>query len=198
MYVISRQAKIERESSETKIDISINLDGSGKYECNTGIGFFDHMLCLFAKHGLLDLYVTVVGDLNVDSHHTIEDVGIVLGSVIKEAMNGKEGIKRYGTSFVPMDETLATVSLDLSGRAYLVFEGDFTVDLIGSFDTEMVEEFFRAIAVNAGITLHARVLYGENNHHMVEALFKAFGKALSEALTYDDRIKGVLSTKGCL
>lgn len=196
--MISRQAKIERESSETKIDISINLDGSGKYECNTGIGFFDHMLCLFAKHGLLDLYVTVVGDLNVDSHHTIEDVGIVLGSVIKEAMNGKEGIKRYGTSFVPMDETLATVSLDLSGRAYLVFEGDFTVDLIGSFDTEMVEEFFRAIAVNAGITLHARVLYGENNHHMVEALFKAFGKALSEALTYDDRIKGVLSTKGCL
>ncbi|MBU3130228.1 imidazoleglycerol-phosphate dehydratase HisB [Clostridium tagluense] len=198
MYVISRQAKIERESSETKIDISINLDGSGKYECNTGIGFFDHMLCLFAKHGLLDLYVAVAGDLNVDSHHTIEDVGIVLGSVIKEAMKGKDGIKRYGTSFVPMDETLATVSLDLSGRAYLVFEGDFTVDLIGSFDTEMVEEFFRAVAVNAGITLHARVLYGKNNHHMVEALFKAFGKALSEALTYDDRIKGVLSTKGCL
>ncbi|GCD11957.1 imidazoleglycerol-phosphate dehydratase HisB [Clostridium tagluense] len=196
--MISRQSKIERESSETKIDISINLDGSGKYECNTGIGFFDHMLCLFAKHGLLDLYVAVAGDLNVDSHHTIEDVGIVLGSVIKEAMKGKEGIKRYGTSFVPMDETLATVSLDLSGRAYLVFEGDFTVDLIGSFDTEMVEEFFRAVAVNAGITLHARVLYGKNNHHMVEALFKAFGKALSEALTYDDRIKGVLSTKGCL
>nr|WP_233439859.1 imidazoleglycerol-phosphate dehydratase HisB [Clostridium tagluense] len=195
---MSRQSKIERESSETKIDISINLDGSGKYECNTGIGFFDHMLCLFAKHGLLDLYVAVAGDLNVDSHHTIEDVGIVLGSVIKEAMKGKEGIKRYGTSFVPMDETLATVSLDLSGRAYLVFEGDFTVDLIGSFDTEMVEEFFRAVAVNAGITLHARVLYGKNNHHMVEALFKAFGKALSEALTYDDRIKGVLSTKGCL
>lgn len=196
--MISRQAKIGRESSETKIDISINLDGSGKYECNTGIGFFDHMLCLFAKHGLLDLYVAVAGDLNVDSHHTIEDVGIVLGSVIKEAMKGKEGIKRYGTSFIPMDETLATVSLDLSGRAYLVFEGDFTVDLIGSFDTEMVEEFFRAVAVNAGITLHARVLYGKNNHHMVEALFKAFGKALSEALTYDDRIKGVLSTKGCL
>ena len=153
---------------------------------------------LFAKHGLLDLYVKVEGDLNVDSHHTIEDVGIVLGSVIKEAMKGKEGIKRYGTSFVPMDETLATVSLDLSGRPYLVFEGNFTVDRLGSFDTEMVEEFFRAVAVNAGITLHARVLYGKNNHHMVEALFKAFGKALSEALTYDERIKGVLSTKGCL
>ena len=196
--MIQRQSKIVRESKETKIDISINLDGSGKYEGDTGIGFFDHMLCLFAKHGLLDLSVNVEGDLNVDSHHTIEDVGIVLGSAIKEAMKGKEGIKRYGTSFVPMDETLATVSLDLSGRPYLVFEGNFTVDRLGSFDTEMVEEFFRAIAANSGITLHARVLYGKNNHHMVEALFKAFGKALSEALTYDKRIKGVLSTKGCL
>jgi len=196
--MISRQAKIVRESKETKIDISINLDGSGKYEGDTGIGFFDHMLCIFAKHGLLDLYVAVLGDLNVDSHHTIEDVGIVLGCVIKEAMRGKEGIKRYGTSFVPMDETLATVSLDLSGRPYIVFQGEFTVDKLGSFDTEMVEEFFRAVAINSGITLHARVLYGKNNHHIAEALFKAFGKALSEALTYDPRIKGVLSTKGCL
>jgi imidazoleglycerol-phosphate dehydratase len=156
------------------------------------------MLCLFAKQGILDLNVSVQGDLNVDSHHTIEDVGIVLGSAIKEAMKGKEGIKRYGTSFIPMDETLATVSLDLSGRAFLVFEGNFTVDSLGSFDTEMVEEFFRAVATNAGITIHARVIYGKNNHHMVEALFKAFGKALSEALTYDARIKGVLSTKGFL
>jgi imidazoleglycerol-phosphate dehydratase len=196
--VIRREAKIVRESKETKIDISINLDGTGKYEGDTGIGFFDHMLCLFSKHGLLDLYVKVAGDLNVDSHHTIEDIGIVLGGVIKEAMNGKEGIRRYGTSFVPMDEALATVSLDLSGRSFLVFEGDFTVNRLGGFDTEMVEEFFRAVATNAGITLHARVLYGKNNHHMVEALFKAFGKALSEALTYDERIKGVLSTKGCL
>lgn len=196
--MIERQAKIVRESKETKIDLNINLDGAGKYEGDTGIGFFDHMLCLFAKQGLLDLCVNVQGDLNVDSHHTIEDVGIVLGSAIKEAMKGKEGIKRYGTSFVPMDETLATVSLDLSGRAFLVFEGNFTVDRLGSFDTEMVEEFFRAVAANAGITLHARVIYGKNNHHMVEALFKAFGKALSEALTYDSRIKGVLSTKGFL
>jgi imidazoleglycerol-phosphate dehydratase len=196
--VIQREAKIFRESKETKIDISINLDGTGNYEGDTGIGFFDHMLCLFAKHGLLDLYVKVEGDLNVDSHHTIEDVGIVLGNAIKEALKGKEGIKRYGTSFVPMDETLATVTLDMSGRPYLVFEGDFTVDRLGSFDTEMVEEFFRAVATNAGITLHARVLYGKNNHHMAEALFKAFGKALSEAITYDERIKGVLSTKGCL
>lgn len=196
--MIGRQAEIVRESKETKIDISINLDGDGKFEGDTGIGFFDHMLCLFAKHGLLDLSVKVEGDLLVDSHHTIEDVGIVLGGVIKEAMKGKEGIKRYGTSFVPMDETLATVSLDLSGRPYLVFEGNFTTDRLGSFDTEMVEEFFRAVAVNSGITLHARVLYGKNNHHMVEALFKAFGSALSKALTYDQRIKGVHSTKGCL
>lgn len=196
--MIIRESKILRESKETKIDLSLNLDGSGKYEGDTGIGFFDHMLCLFAKQGLLDLYVKVQGDINVDSHHTIEDVGIVLGNAIKEAMKGKEGIKRYGTSFVPMDETLATVSLDLSGRAFLVFEGNFTVDRLGSFDTEMVEEFFRAVAANAGITLHARVIYGKNNHHMVEALFKAFGKALSEALTYDARIKGALSTKGFL
>ncbi|MGK0466333.1 imidazoleglycerol-phosphate dehydratase HisB [Clostridium sp.] len=196
--MIERQAKIIRESKETKIDLNINLDGAGKYEVDTGIGFFDHMLCLFAKQGLLDLYVKVKGDLNVDSHHTIEDVGIVLGSAIKEAMKGKEGVKRYGTSFIPMDETLATVSLDLSGRAFLVFEGNFTVDRLGGFDTEMVEEFFRAVAANAGITIHARVIYGKNNHHMVEALFKALGKALSEALTYDARIKGVLSTKGFL
>ena len=193
-----RTAKVVRESKETKIDVNINLDGCGKYEGDTGIGFFDHMLSLFAKHGLLDLYVKAEGDLLVDSHHTIEDVGIVIGSALKQALKGKEGIKRYGTSFVPMDETLATVSLDLSGRAYLVFDANFTVDRLGSFDTEMVEEFFRAVATNAGITLHARVLYGKNNHHMVEALFKAFGKALSEALTYDERIKGVLSTKGCL
>ena len=196
--MLQRQAKISRESKETKIDVSINLDGSGKFEGDTGIGFFDHMLCLFAKHGLMDLNVEAVGDLVVDSHHTIEDVGIALGSAIKEALKGKEGIKRYGTSFVPMDETLATVSLDLSGRSYLVFDASFTVDRIGSFDTEMVEEFFRAIATNGGITLHARVIYGKNNHHMVEALFKALGKALSEALTYDKRIKGVLSTKGSL
>jgi len=196
--MIERSAKILRESNETNIEVRINLDGSGNYEGDTGIGFFDHMLNLFAKHGLLDLYVKAVGDLFVDSHHTIEDVGIVIGMAIKEALKGKEGIKRYGTSFVPMDETLASVSLDLSGRAYLVFDAEFTVDKIGGFDCEMVEEFFRAVATNGGITLHARVIYGKNNHHMVEALFKALGKALSEALTYDKRIKGVLSTKGSL
>lgn len=196
--MLERKSKISRESNETNIEVNINLDGSGNYEGDTGIGFFDHMLNLFAKHGLLDLQVKAVGDLFVDSHHTIEDVGIVIGMAIKEALKGKEGIKRYGTSFVPMDETLATVSLDLSGRSYLVFDAEFTVDKIGGFDTEMVEEFFRAVATNGGITLHARVIYGKNNHHMVEALFKALGKALSEALTYDKRIKGVLSTKGSL
>jgi imidazoleglycerol-phosphate dehydratase len=196
--MIERKAKILRESNETNIEVNINLDGSGNYQGDTGIGFFDHMLNLFTKHGLLDLQLKAVGDLFVDSHHTIEDVGIVIGLAIKEALKGKEGIKRYGTSFVPMDETLATVSLDLSGRAYLVFDAEFTVDKIGGFDSEMVEEFFRAVATNGGITLHARVIYGKNNHHMVEALFKALGKALSEALTYDKRIKGVLSTKGSL
>jgi len=196
--MIERLAKILRESNETNIEVCINLDGSGNYDGDTGIGFFDHMLNLFAKHGLLDLQVKAIGDLFVDSHHTIEDVGIVIGLAIKEALKGKEGIKRYGTSFVPMDETLASVSLDLSGRSYLVFDVEFTVDKIGNFDTEMVEEFFRAVATNGGITLHARVIYGKNNHHMVEALFKALGKALSEALTYDKRIKGVLSTKGTL
>lgn len=195
---MQRKSKIVRESKETKIEISINLDGSGTYEGKTGIGFLDHMLCLFAKHGIIDLHVKAEGDLNVDSHHTIEDIGIVLGSCIKDAMKGKEGIKRYGTSFVPMDETLATVSLDLSGRPYLMFNGMFTVDRLGNFDIEMVEEFFRAVAMNGGITLHASILYGKNNHHMIEALFKAFGKALSDALTYDERIKGVMSTKGCL
>jgi len=196
--MIERQSKISRKSNETNIEASLNLDGSGNYKGDTGIGFFDHMLNLFTKHGLMDLNIAAVGDLFVDSHHTIEDVGIVIGMAIKEALKGKEGIKRYGTSFVPMDETLASVSLDLSGRSYLVFDANFTVDKIGDFDTEMVEEFFRALATNGGITLHARIIYGKNNHHMVEALFKALGKALSEALTYDKRIKGVLSTKGSL
>lgn len=195
---MAREAKVIRKTKETNVEIKINLDGSGSFQGSTGIGFFDHMLSLFAVHGFLDLYVKAQGDLNVDGHHTIEDVGIVLGGCIKEALGDKKGIKRYGTSFVPMDEALATVSIDISGRPYLVFESSFTVDKIGDFDTEMVEEFFRALSFNSGSTLHARVLYGKNNHHMVEALFKALGKALSEALSYDERIKGVMSTKGCI
>lgn len=195
---MSRNAKIVRKTNETNIEIELNLDGEGSFTGSTGIGFFDHMLNLFTRHGLFDLNIKAQGDLFVDSHHTVEDAGIVLGACIKEALKDKKGIKRYGTSFVPMDEALATVSLDISGRPYLVFDAEFTVDKLGDFDTEMVEEFFRAVAVNAGLTLHCRVLYGKNNHHMVEGLFKAFGRALGEAVTIDSRIKGVLSTKGSL
>lgn len=193
-----RSSNIIRKTGETDIEVGINIDGEGNYTIDTGIGFFDHMLSLMAKHGIFNLSVKAKGDLNVDSHHTIEDVGIVIGSCIKEALKDKNGIKRYGTAFVPMDEALATVSLDISGRPFLVFEAEFTSNILGNYDTEMTEEFFRALAFNAGITLHARVLYGKNNHHMIEALFKALGRALREAVTIDERIKGVMSTKGCI
>ncbi|WP_186430103.1 imidazoleglycerol-phosphate dehydratase HisB [Clostridium sp. BSD9I1] len=195
---MNRLSEIKRKTGETDIELSINLDGEGIFKGTTGIGFLDHMLTLFSKHGLIDLEIKAAGDLVVDSHHTVEDIAIVLGSALKEALKDKAGIKRYGTSFVPMDEALATISLDISGRPFLVFDAKFTVDKLGNFDTEMVEEFFRAFAVNGGITLHARVLYGKNNHHMIEALFKALGRALGEAVTIDQRIKGVMSTKGVL
>ncbi|MDP4177757.1 MAG: imidazoleglycerol-phosphate dehydratase HisB [Bacillota bacterium] len=194
----NRTSKISRKTGETDIEVSINLDGEGKYDINTGVGFFDHMLSLMAKHGIFDLSVKAKGDLYVDSHHTVEDVGIVIGNCIKEALKDKNGIKRYGTSFVPMDEALGTVSLDVSGRPFLVFDAEFTASTLGNYDTEMTEEFFRALAFNAGITLHAKVVYGKNNHHMIEALFKALGRALREAVTIDDKIKGVMSTKGCI
>lgn len=195
---MNRLSEIKRKTGETDIELSLNLDGEGTFKGSTGIGFLDHMLTLFSKHGLIDLEIKADGDLVVDSHHTVEDIAIVLGSALKEALKDKAGIKRYGTSFVPMDESLATISLDISGRPFLVFDAKFTVDKLGNFDTEMVEEFFRAFAVNGGITLHARVLYGKNNHHMIEALFKALGRALGEAITIDQRIKGVMSTKGVL
>ncbi|MBE6068035.1 MAG: imidazoleglycerol-phosphate dehydratase HisB [Clostridium lundense] len=195
---MNRLSKIKRTTGETDIELSINLDGEGTFKGSTGIGFLDHMLTLFSKHGLIDLEIKADGDLVVDSHHTVEDIAIVLGSALKEALKNKAGIKRYGTSFVPMDEALATISLDISGRPFLVFDAKFTVDKLGNFDTEMVEEFFRAFAVNGGITLHAKVLYGKNNHHMIEALFKALGRSLGEAITIDQRIKGVMSTKGVL
>lgn len=195
---MNRLSEIKRKTGETNIELSLNLDGDGIFKGSTGIGFLDHMLTLFSKHGLIDLEIKADGDLVVDSHHTVEDIAIVLGSALKEALKDKAGIKRYGTSFVPMDESLATISLDISGRPFLVFDAKFTVDKLGNFDTEMVEEFFRAFAVNGGITLHARVLYGKNNHHMIEALFKALGRALGEAITIDQRIKGVMSTKGVL
>ncbi|WP_160677701.1 imidazoleglycerol-phosphate dehydratase HisB [Clostridium sp. C8-1-8] len=194
-----REAKMLRKTSETDIEVSVKVDGDGVYEINTGIGFFDHMLSLMSRHSLMDIKILAKGDLYIDGHHTVEDVGITLGKVLKDAMGDKMGIKRYGTSYVPMDEALALVSLDLSGRDYLVFDAPIdTSKTLGTYDVELTEEFFRAVAANCGITLHCKVLYGKNNHHMIEALFKAFGRALREAVSYDEKIKGVMSTKGVL
>lgn len=193
-----RKSEFTRTTKETDISIEINLDGEGSYNIETGVGFFDHMLTLFAKHGILDLDIKAKGDLYIDCHHTIEDVGITLGKCIEKALGDKARIKRYGTAFVPMDEALCMISMDISGRPYLVFEGDFNSTKVGDMDTEMVEEFFRALAFNAGITLHAKVLYGKNTHHMIEGLFKALGRALREAVNKDEKIKGVMSTKGSI
>lgn len=193
-----RIAENKRKTSETDIRLSINIDGVGKGYINTGIGFFDHMLTLFKKHGMLDLDIIAKGDLQVDGHHTVEDVGIVIGQALKEALGDKKSIKRYGSSYVPMDEALALVVIDLSGRPYLVFQADFTNNKVGDMDTELVEEFFRAFVSNAGVNLHIKVLHGSNNHHVIEAIFKAFGRALDEATMLDERIDGVMSTKGSL
>ncbi|MHC1682064.1 MAG: imidazoleglycerol-phosphate dehydratase HisB [Clostridiaceae bacterium] len=193
-----RISEVKRKTGETDIEVKVNLDGEGNYNISTGIGFFDHMLNLFTRHGLMDIDLKAVGDLEVDGHHTVEDVGIALGNAIKNALGNKERIKRYGTSYVPMDEALAFVSLDLSGRPFLVFDYEMEKRVLGTFDTELVEEFFRALAFNAGITLHIRVLYGKNLHHIIEGIFKATGRALREAVTVDERIKGVMSTKGVL
>lgn len=195
---MGRRAEITRKTKETDIALSLTIDGKGTGEIDTGVGFFDHMLDLFSRHGLFDLKVKADGDLEVDAHHTVEDVGIVLGQAIKEALGDKKSIKRYGASYVPMDEALAMVALDLSGRPFIVFESQFTSDKVGDMDTELVEEFFRAVAFNAGINLHIKVFYGSNNHHISEAIFKAFGRALDEASRVDERIEGVLSTKGTL
>lgn len=192
-----RFAAIKRETNETSIDLEINLDGKGNSEINTGVGFFDHMLTLFAFHSKIDLKVIAKGDLEVCDHHTIEDIGITLGQAFKEAIGDKNGINRYGTFYVPMDETLALVSLDISNRPFVVFDCDFKREMVGEMATEMVVEFFRAFAFNAGITLHLKVLYGENDHHKIEALFKAFGRALKEA-KYVSEKNGVPSTKGKL
>lgn len=193
-----RDSKVFRETKETNVEVEIDLEGEGKCQICTGIGFFDHMLNLMGTHGLFNLRVRAIGDLEVDGHHTVEDIGIALGQCFKKALGDKKSIKRYGTKFVPMDESLATVSLDISNRPYLVFQAEFTSGRIGAFDTELVEEFLRAFAYNAGITLHVRVLYGKNNHHMIEAIFKALGQALQEAVYVDERIQGVMSTKGVL
>lgn len=195
---MSRSAEIIRNTSETKIKLFIDLDGSGASEVDTGIGFFDHMLISFAKHGFFDLKVKVDGDLHVDSHHTIEDTGIVLGEAIKQAAGDKKGIKRYGSFVLPMDETLILCGLDLSGRPYFDTDLSFTADKVGGFDTEMVREFFYAVSYASAMNLHIRQLSGTNNHHLMEGAFKAFAKALDEATGMDPRITDVLSTKGAL
>ncbi len=195
---MNRVATIERNTKETQISLTLNLDGTGSAKINTGIGFFDHMLHGFSRHGFFDMNVSVCGDLEVDSHHTIEDTGIVLGTAIKEALGDKKGIKRYGSCILPMDETLVLCAIDLSGRPYLHFDADFTVPSLGDMDTEMAKEFFYAISYTASMNLHIKVLHGTNNHHIMEAIFKAFAKALDEATMQEPRLKDVLSTKGSL
>ncbi len=194
----NRFSQIERNTFETKIALSFDVDGSGKSKLDTGIGFFDHMLTHIAKHGFFDLEVACQGDLEVDTHHTVEDIGIVLGKAIREAIGDKSGIKRYGSCVLPMDETLVLCALDLSGRPYLNYDVELTVPRLGTLDTEMVKEFFMAIAVHAGMNLHIKCLDGSNNHHIVEGIFKAFGNALDVATSFDPRITGTRSTKGML
>lgn len=193
-----RAASVERETSETAVRLVLTLDGSGQTQIDTGIGFFDHMLNLFAAHGQFDLELCCNGDLEVDGHHSVEDIGITMGQALRQALGDKRGIRRYGTFFLPMDETLAMVSLDISGRPFLVYEGGEMTPMIGGYDTELTEEFLRALAVHGGLTLHVKVLYGTNSHHKVEAIFKALGHALREAVSYDPRVTGVPSTKGSL
>ncbi len=195
---MERLAVVTRKTRETDISVSFNLDGSGKANIQTGIGFFDHMLEGFTRHGFFDLDIRINGDLQVDGHHSVEDAGIVLGTAIKEALGDKAGIKRYGSIILPMDDALAMCAVDLCGRPYFDFDCVFTVDKAGDLDTELVREFFYAVSYSAGINLHIKMLSGINNHHMIEAIFKAFAKALDEATGKDERIKDVLSTKGSL
>lgn len=193
-----RTATIERNTKETQIKAVLNLDGSGKGEISTGIGFFDHMLAGFSRHGFFDLTIQVNGDLEVDGHHTVEDAGIVLGTSIKEALGDKAGIKRYGSFILPMDDALCLCAIDLCGRPYFAFDCEFPTERVGELDTELVREFFYAVSYSAGMNLHIKMISGLNTHHMIEAMFKAFGKALDEAVSRDPRVQGVLSTKGAL
>ena len=195
---MARQATVTRETRETRITVTIDLDGTGKADLSTGIGFFDHMLDGFARHGLFDLTVRCEGDLQVDCHHTIEDTGITLGTAIARALGDKAGILRYGSCLLPMDETLALCAVDLGGRPYFVYDAAFAAPACGGMDTQMAREVFYAVSYSAAMNLHLKVLYGENDHHKLEALFKAFAKALSAAVRQDPRIEGVLSTKGSL
>lgn len=193
-----RTATIERNTKETKITATLNLDGTGKSDVHTGIGFFDHMLEGFSKHGFFDLTLQVNGDLQVDGHHTVEDTGIVLGTAVKEALGDKAGIRRYGSFILPMDDALCLCAVDLCGRPYFAFDGEFPAERVGELDTELVREFFYAVSYSAGMNLHLKMISGINAHHMIEAMFKAFGKALDEAVSKDPRVQGVLSTKGAL
>ena len=195
---MSRQATIERATSETEIDVNLTIDGVGDSKVSTGVGFFDHMLTLFAKHGLFDLEINAKGDLEVDGHHTVEDVGICLGQAFDKALGNREGIVRYGFVIVPMDEALATVSIDISGRPFLAYNLDLSASQVGGFDTDLPHEFFQAFVNNAGITLHVRMQAGTNPHHIIEAVFKGFGKAMDQATRVDPRITGVHSTKGVI
>lgn len=195
---MARSANITRKTKETDIKVNLNLDGKGTAKIDTGIGFFDHMLDSFTRHGLFDLEVMTKGDLEVDCHHTIEDTGIVIGEAIKQAVGDKKGIKRYGHVIIPMDDALVLCALDLSGRPYLAFDAEFKSERVGYFETQMVKEFFYAISYAAGMNLHIKVMSGDNDHHIIECIFKAFSKALDEATIKDMRIKDVLSTKGKL
>ena len=193
-----RSSTVERNTKETKIEVSLNLDGEGRYEIDTGVKFFDHMLSGFARHGLFDLTVKVDGDIEVDDHHTIEDTGIVLGTAIAEAVGDKKGIRRFGESILPMDEALILCAVDLSGRPVLGFDASFHTERVGTYDTQMVHEFFYAVSYSAGMNLHLKELAGENDHHIIEGMYKAFARALDMAVSKDPRIKDVLSTKGSL
>ncbi len=193
-----RKGKYKRKTSETKIETKINLDGKGISNLETEIHFLNHMLSLFARHGLFDLEVKARGDLEVDYHHTVEDIGICLGEVIKNALQDKKGIKRYGFTILPMDESLVQVALDLSGRGQLIYKVQFEQERVSSFEVNLVEEFFRALSYHAGMTLHINLLYGKNSHHIIEAIFKAFGRVLDEAIKKDSRLDDIPSTKGII
>lgn len=195
---MAREASVNRTTKETDVSLKFNIDGTGNSEIDTGIGFFDHMLEGFAKHGFFDMELVASGDLAVDGHHTVEDVGIVLGTAIKKAVGDKKGIRRYGSCILPMDETLVLCAVDLSGRPYLAFDAEFTTDRVGYLETELVKEFFYAISYKAKMNLHIKVLSGTNNHHIIEGMFKAFARALDDATGTDQRISGILSTKGSL
>jgi imidazoleglycerol-phosphate dehydratase len=195
---MARVGSVARTTRETDVAVAWDLDGTGKAKIATGVPFFDHMLDQIARHGISDLTVKTVGDTQIDDHHTVEDTGIVLGQALRQALGDAKSIRRYGSAFIPFDETLAFAAIDVSGRPFLVFEAEFPKAKVGTFDSELVQEFFRALAFNAGITLHLKVHYGQNTHHMIEGLFKAFARALYDATTLDPRVTGVPSTKGTL